>query len=91
MPTTQKLGSMPGVKLAVLCEKVANDPSAFANSVRDKASQLRNEWATLQVPTDPDYEKEKALRARRADVKIRIAEFLSSLDSAAAAPHAGEM
>ena len=79
VPTKQQLESMDDVHLAVMCGRVADTPPAYPQPITDKARELKAEWAKLQTPPEPDYEKQQAIEARRAHLKTRMADFLANV------------
>ena len=79
MPTKRELESKGPVELAMLCQKVADNPSAYSNSISSNARKLIIEWQPLQTRSDPDYEKQKKLEAQKMALKNRMAEFLPAI------------
>jgi hypothetical protein len=79
MPTKEELAGKSATELAVLCQRVADNPSAYTASISSNAHKLRMEWLPLQTGREPDYEKQKTIEAQRAALKNRMVEFLAGI------------
>jgi hypothetical protein len=79
MRTKPELEAKGPAELAMLCQDVADNPSAYSNSISSNAHQLIMEWQPLQTRSDPDYEKQKKIEAQKIALKNRMAEFLSAI------------
>jgi hypothetical protein len=79
MTSRQQLASTGPTELAVQCQRVADNPSAYTATISSNALELKREWTRLQTKPDPDYEKQKKIDAQKADLKKRMVEFLSAI------------
>jgi hypothetical protein len=76
MPPREELERENLTVLAVLCGKVAGDPSADSATV-DKAHALRLEWVRLQQAPHPVLKEQQKIEAQKESLRKRMAEFLS--------------
>jgi len=77
MPTKEELERRNLTELAVLCQKVADDPSI----ARQKARQLHEEWVRLIQATTPPLsalKEQQEIEAQMESLKKRMAEFLAA-------------
>jgi hypothetical protein len=64
--------------LAVLCQEVADNPSAEAQTA-EKVLTLKVEWATLQETPRCSFKEQKELERQQAALKRRMIEFIRSI------------
>lgn len=64
--------------LAVLCGKVAEEPS-LDESTREKARHLKVEWAGLQNPPSSNLLEEQERNTKRQENHRKMTEFLADL------------
>ena len=79
MPSKQDLERIDAVLLAVMCKKIAKDPSVDTNAA-EKARQLMQEWVALTEREMPPKPAKKDYDQMEADIdalKSRMAEFLA--------------
>ena len=79
MPTKQDLERIDAVLLAVMCKKLAKDPSVDANAA-EKARQMMLEWVALterEMPPKPTKKDYDQMEADIDELKSRMAEFLA--------------
>lgn len=79
MPTKQDLESKGPTELAVLCQRVAENPSQYPAPISAEASKLFREWVSLQTAPDPDYPKQQRIEEQRRNLKGRMVQFLSTI------------
>jgi hypothetical protein len=78
MPSKQELERMPPTELAVLCQRVADNPAAYLTEASEEASQLKLEWAKLQSQPNPNYAVQRKIEQQKDNLRIRMIEFLTS-------------
>jgi len=78
MASKEYLEALPPTRLAVVCQKVAED-SSNAQTVAH-AAILKTEWFKLQVPPSPSLREEREMDAKRKDVRQRMVNFLVHRD-----------
>jgi hypothetical protein len=78
MPTTDELQIRSLTELAVLCNKVVEDPSQDPTAA-DEARKLKREWTALQAPSPSSFEKAKKIEGKKEKLKQRMAEFLAQV------------
>jgi hypothetical protein len=79
MPTKQDLEQIDAVLLAVMCKKLAKDPSVDA-ATSAKALQMMQEWVALterEMPAKPTTQDYDQMEADIDALKSRMAEFLA--------------
>ena len=78
MLTKEELAGKSATELAVLCQRIADNPSDYYTSIANDAKALKLEWVRLQTSPNPDYEKQKTIEAEKLALKTRMVEFLAS-------------
>jgi hypothetical protein len=76
--TKEKLESLGPTKLAVLCGKVAESPSADSVEA-DQAWNLKRDWAKLVRPPSMDLREQRALEAEIVKWQRRAVSFLAAV------------
>ena len=79
MPTKQDLERIDAVLLAVMCKKIAKDPSTDPKTA-EKALKMMNEWIALterEMPPKPTVNDYDQMEADIAELKSRMSEFLA--------------
>jgi len=76
VPTKQELERRNLTDLAVLCQQVADSPSADSVTA-EKARVLKLEWVSLQTPPHPVLKEQEKIEAKKESLKKRMAEFLA--------------
>jgi hypothetical protein len=79
MPTKKGLDSMGATKLAVLCRKVAENPSLYSAPGSAKALKLMLEWNRQQTPPAQSHKQQQAIEEKKINLKKRMAEFLTGI------------
>lgn len=79
MPSKKELERLHSTRLAVLCQQVANNPSAYAPESAKKAQQLNLKWRRLQIAPDSSLKTKKKIKAQMVTLKERMADFLASI------------
>lgn len=79
MLSRQELEQKGPIELAIMCQRVADNPSAYTTAVSDQALKLKLEWMSLQTSPDPDLEKQRAIEAKKEALNKRMAEFLAGI------------
>ena len=77
MPTKQDLEKIDAVLLAVMCKKIAKDPSVDPAAAA-KALKMMHEWVALterEMPPKPTVKDYDQMEADIAELKSRMAEF----------------
>jgi hypothetical protein len=79
MPTKQDLERIDAVLLAVMCKKLAKDPSTDP-ATAEKARSMMHEWIALterEMPAKPTRKDYDQMEADIDELKSRMAEFLA--------------
>jgi hypothetical protein len=79
MPTKQELENLNIIYLAVLCQQVADSPTADEKTAQ-KGWQLKREWVVLvgrESPSAGSYQEHEKVQAEKEELKKRMAEFLA--------------
>jgi dGTP triphosphohydrolase len=80
VPSKDELESLDIVHLAIMCLKVADDPSVAVHTAQ-KASALRQSWMNLVMSeTSPllDYKERDAIQKQKAELRNTMIDFLST-------------
>jgi hypothetical protein len=77
MPSKQELEGLPLTGLAVLCKKVADNPEKYTEAGAVVAAKLREQWFLLLERFNPSLEEKQELERKHAELKKRMAEFLT--------------
>ncbi len=77
MPTKQELESMKLVELSVLCQQVAESPSADS-ATAEKARRLNWEWRELENLPPGTAKGQQENAAQKGALKKRMADFLAA-------------
>jgi hypothetical protein len=77
MPSKQELERMLPAEVAVLCQRVADNPGAYLASAAEEAGRLRLEWAALQSQPNPNYALQRKIEQQKDHVRRRMIEFLA--------------
>jgi hypothetical protein len=81
MPTKEELERMDLTQLAVLCQKVAESPTASGEAA-DQARSMKQEWTLLihaTTPPLPDLKEQKAREAEMERLKRRMVSLLAAV------------
>ena len=73
--TREELEQFNGVELAVMCQKIADDPG-IDEPMRQRALELRQVWTIIQVPPQPLLKEQKRHETKLAALKVEMVEFL---------------
>ena len=76
MPTNAEIEKLSLIDLAVLCKKVADDPTHYTKEAAGKALDLKREWVILQTEPHPDLREEQRRQAQLESLQKRMVEFL---------------
>ncbi len=76
MPTRQVLERLGTTQLAVLCQKVADEPHVDETTV-ERAWQLKQEWAMLQTRPEQNLTDQNDKEAKLMAVRQRMIDLLS--------------
>ena len=63
--------------VAVLCQRVADNPGAYLAEASEEASGLRLEWAKLQSQPNPNYAVQRKIEQQKDHLRVRMIEFLT--------------
>jgi hypothetical protein len=77
--TKQDLENCSTTELAVMCGKVANDPTHYTEAGAAEACSLKLEWMSLQTPPEPSLKGQQRKEAQLESLHTRMAEFLAGL------------
>jgi hypothetical protein len=77
MASKQELERKLPTELAVLCQRVADNPGAYLAAAAEEASKLRLEWAELQSQPNPNYAVQRKIEQQKDHVRRRMIEFLA--------------
>jgi len=77
MPTKQELESMKLVQLSVLCQQVAESPSADSVTA-EKARRLKWEWRELENLPPETAKGQQENASQKEALKKRMADFLAA-------------
>jgi hypothetical protein len=77
MPSKQELERMHPSDVAVLCQRVADNPGAYLAEASEEASGLRLEWAKLQSQPNPNYAVQRKIEQQKDHLRRRMVEFLT--------------
>jgi len=81
MPTKRELERIDLTGLAVLCQKVAEDPSA-SGLAADQGRGLKQEWTLLThsiTPPLPALKEQQQIEAETVKLKRRMVDFLAAI------------
>jgi hypothetical protein len=68
---------MHPTELAVLCQRVADNPGAYLAEASGEASKLKLEWAKLQSQPHPHYAVQRKIEQQKDHLRRRMIEFLT--------------
>jgi len=68
---------MHPTELAVLCQRVADNPGAYLAEASEEACKLKLEWAKLQSQPNPNYAIQRKIEQQKDHLRRRMIEFLS--------------
>jgi hypothetical protein len=77
MPSKQELERMHPTDVAVLCQRVADNPGAYLAEASEEASELKLEWAKLQAQPNPNYAVQRKIEQQKDHLRRRMIEFLT--------------
>ena len=63
--------------VAVLCQRVADNPGAYLAEASEEASGLKLEWAKLQAQPNPNYAVQRKIEQQKDHLRRRMVEFLT--------------
>jgi hypothetical protein len=80
MVIKEELEQVNIIQLAVRCQKVADD-STLDEATAEKAWQLKREWVVLvgRDTPPPDFKMHQQIQEELAELKKRMADFLSTV------------
>jgi hypothetical protein len=79
MPTTNKLEQKSPTELAVLCLRVADDPSNYTQVVAEAAFKLKLEWVALAGAPHSSLKEQTENEVQMKSLHHRMAEFLAGI------------
>jgi hypothetical protein len=79
MPSRQELAAEGPIALAIWCQRVADNPSAYSADVSEAALKLKLEWTGLQMPPNPNLNEQKKIEKKKEDLRRRMVEFLAGV------------
>ena len=81
MPSKQELEGLDIIRLAVMCQKVADDALMDSNTA-EKARQLKQEWVLLvarETPPPPSFAENEQIQVEKTALKKRMVELLMTV------------
>ena len=63
--------------VAVLCQRVADNPGAYLAEASEEASGLKLEWANFQSQPNPNYAVQRKIEQQKDHLRRRMVEFLT--------------
>jgi hypothetical protein len=81
MANRQELEQVNIIQLAVLCQRMADDPTVD-ELIAHKAQKLKREWVVLvgrDTPPPPDFKMHQQVQKEMAELKERMVQFLSTV------------
>jgi hypothetical protein len=79
MPSLQELERTSPAQLAVMCQRVADNPGAYLPAASAEAAKLKLEWNTLQSFPNPNCAAQKKIEQQKDRVGRRMIEFLARI------------
>jgi hypothetical protein len=66
-------------ELAVLCQRVADNPGAYLADASEEASKLKLEWEKLQSPPSLNLAVQRKIEQQKDHLGRRMVEFLAGV------------
>jgi hypothetical protein len=66
-------------ELAILCQRVADNPGAYLAAAAEEASKLKLEWENLQSPPNPNYVLQTKIEKKKDHLRRRMVGFLAGI------------
>jgi hypothetical protein len=66
-------------ELAVLCQRVADNPGAYLAEAAEEASKLKLEWEKLQSPPSLNFGIQRKIELQKDHLGRRMVEFLAGV------------
>ncbi|MFZ0883144.1 MAG: hypothetical protein WAN14_07075 [Candidatus Acidiferrales bacterium] len=66
-------------ELAVLCQRVADNPGAYLADAAHEASGLKLEWDRLQSPPSLNFSVQRRIEQQKDHLGRRMAKFLAEI------------
>ncbi len=79
MTSTLELDRTDPAELAVLCQRVADNPGAYLADAADEASQLKREWEMLQAPPSLNGAIQRRIELQKDHLGRRMVKFLAGV------------
>jgi hypothetical protein len=77
MPSKLELERAGPTELAVLCQRVADNPGAYLVEGVQEASRLKLEWQELQLPPNLNYAVQRQIELQKDHLRRRMVKFLA--------------
>jgi hypothetical protein len=79
MTSIRELERAGPAELAVLCQRVVDNPGAYLADAAEEASKLRLEWETLQLPPSLNFTIQQKIELQKHHLGRRMVEFLAGV------------
>jgi len=79
MPSMQELERTGPTELAVMCQRVADNPGAYLAVAAEQASKLKLEWEKLQSFPNPNYVLQRKIEQQKDHLRRRMVGFLAGI------------
>ena len=66
-------------ELAVLCQRVADNPGAYLAEAADEAFKLKMEWEKLQSPPSLNFSVQRKIEQQKDHLGRRMVKFLAEV------------
>jgi hypothetical protein len=79
MTSILELERAGSAELAVLCQRVADNPGAYLADTAEEASKLKIEWEKLQSPPSLNFTVQRKIEQQKDHLGRRMAKFLAAV------------
>ncbi|HZV90061.1 MAG TPA: hypothetical protein VFF95_21090 [Candidatus Binatus sp.] len=79
MTSILELERAGSAELAVLCQRVADNPGAYLADAAEEASKLKLEWEKLQSPPSLNFTVQRKIELQKDHLGRRMVEFLAQV------------
>ncbi|MFZ0522919.1 MAG: hypothetical protein WAL95_17965 [Candidatus Acidiferrales bacterium] len=79
MPSILELKRADPAELAILCQRVADNPGAYLADAAEEASKLKLEWETLQSPPSLNGTIQRKIELQKDHLGRRMVKFLAEI------------
>ncbi|MFZ1975593.1 MAG: hypothetical protein WAU89_22300 [Candidatus Acidiferrales bacterium] len=79
MPSILELERADPAELAILCQRVADNPGAYLADAAEEASKLKLEWETLQSPPSLNGTIQRKIELQKDHLGRRMVKFLAEI------------